>query len=128
MSDGLSIYLANAWLNTLAGTSFSVSARYLQLHTGSPGFYGTANISAGSASRVSVTFGSASAGSIAITSSPTWSNGGAAETITDVSLWDASSGGNFLRSVQLSAPISWISTNTLTLNAFGLSLSPVAGS
>lgn len=127
MSDGLSVYLSNAWLNTLAGNSFSLAATYLQLHTGPPGISGTANVSAGSTARVSVTWNTASNGSITISSSPTWTNGGVTETITDVSVWDASPGGNFLRSVQLQSPMYWQNTNTLMLNAFGLSLSPIAG-
>lgn len=128
MSDGISLYLANAWLGTLGGTSFSVSARYLQLHTGSPGYYGTSHVSAGDSSRKSVTFGSPANGAIMASNSPTWTNGGITEVITELSLWDASSSGHFLRSVQLAAPITWVSTNTLSLDAFGLSLSPMAGS
>jgi len=128
MAEGISLYLAHAWLGTLAGTSFSVGARYLQLHTGSPGYYGTANISVGNTTRQSVTFGTPSNGAIVVTNSPNWTNTGHQETVTTVSLWDASSGGHFLRSIQLAAPVTWVGTNTLRLDAFGLSLSPMAGS
>ena len=127
MSEGISLYLAQSWLATLAGTSFSISARYLQLHTGSPGSAGTSLISGGNTTRKSVTFGTPSSGSIVATNTPSWVNTvGVSETISHVSLWDASTSGHFLRSVQLAAPITWVSTNTIALNAFGLSLSPMA--
>jgi hypothetical protein len=46
MPDGLSATgLANRWLNMLGGTAFPApSALYVQLHTGSPGAIGTANV------------------------------------------------------------------------------------
>ena len=128
MADGMSLYLANKLLGTFGGTSFSVSTPYLQLHTGPPGYSGTAFVSAGSSSRKAVTFGTPANGAIVITNQPSWTNGGVQEVITDVSLWDAATGGNFLRSAQLAATVTWVATNTLKMDAFGFSLTPVAGS
>ncbi|SLH92165.1 Uncharacterised protein [Mycobacteroides abscessus subsp. massiliense] len=50
----------------------------------------------------------------------------ATETITHISIWDASTGGNFQWSAVLSVPKSVQSGDTLTLTNCGLSLGPLA--
>ena len=131
MAAGISTYLADAWLNTLrggaAGTSYTApGAIYGQLHTADPGAAGTTAVSLGSAARVAITEGAASAGAIALTNSPLWTNGGVSETLTYVTTWDASSLGNFLNAYLLTAAQAWVSTNTFTLTSLGTSLTPIA--
>lgn len=128
MTVGLSATnLANSLLNTVRGTSFSNAATYVAIHTDDPGSAGTSNASAGSTARSQVTFSAASGGSISLTGTqPTWTNGGTSETIKAISVWSASSGGNFLWSATLSNQKAWASGDTLTLTSCGLSLSPLA--
>jgi hypothetical protein len=118
----ISNYAENKLLDAVGGTSFAASGAYLKLHTGDPGEDGTGN-AATNTSRQTVTFGSASGGSIATTSSATWSNVSTTETYTHWSLWDASTGGNCLWTGALSssAPVTagdtfQITTLTLTLD------------
>lgn len=131
MAAGISTYLANGLLNTLsgggAGVSFTAPGTvYAQLHTASPGAAGTTAISVGSTARVSVTTGAAASGAIALSNSPSWTNGGTSETLTYVTTWDASTAGNFLNSYLLTASQAWASTNTFTLTSLGTSLTPLA--
>ena len=103
------------------------TTRFISMHTADPGSAGTSAAAAGSTSRSQVTFSAASGGAIALTGTqPTWTNGGTTETITHISVWSASTSGNFLWSAQLSASKSWASGDTLTLTSCGLSLSPLA--
>jgi len=126
MADGLStVNLANALLNCITGSSFSISATWVQLHTGSPGPSGTNNLSAVT-TREQATFSSASGGSIGLAASPTAWNMTATETITDISVWSLTSSGTFYWSAQLAVPKSVSSGDTLTLNTCTLSLSPLA--
>lgn len=127
MAEGLSTTLVSNWLNTLraAGAAFGpVAAQYAQLHTANPGAAGTTAISAGSSTRVIFTHAASSAGSaLALTgTNPAWTNGGTSETITDISVWTASSGGTFLFSVALTASKAWASGDSFTLNTLGVSL------
>lgn len=130
MTVGLSTTnVANGWLNTLRnGSSFTaIATPFVKLHTGDPGSAGASNAAAGSTTRVAVTQAAASGGSIAISgTNPSWTNGGTSETISHISVWDASTSGNFLYSVALTASQAWVSTNTLTLTSLTVSLSPLA--
>ena len=131
MAEGLSTTLVSNWLNTLraAGAAFGpVAAQYAQLHTANPGAAGTTAIAAGSATRVVFTHAASSAGSaLALTgTNPAWTNGGTSETITDISVWTAVTGGTFLYSVQLTASKAWASGDTFTLTSHGVALSPQA--
>jgi hypothetical protein len=101
--DGLTAYLADKWLGMLGGTAYTApSATYVQLHTGDPGSAGTSNVSSVT-TREAVTWGSPSAGSISASNTPTWSSwaGTNGEIVTDISVWDASTSGNFLFSAPL---------------------------
>lgn len=128
MTVGLSATgLANKILNHLTGgTAWTQpSGVYIKLHLGDPGANGTANPSAVT-SRAAATFAAASAGAIALTgTNPSWSMS-ATETVSHISVWDASTSGNFLWSSQLAVAKSVGSGDTLTLNSCGLTLSPVA--
>lgn len=129
---GLStVNLANAWLNTLRNTSFVIANLYAQLHTGQPGAAGTSNVSAGSTARPAVSLAAAANGAIALTGTlPAWSNGGASETITHVSLWSSSTpgAGTFYVSGVLGVSKAWVSDEGLTLTVFGITLGPQATS
>jgi hypothetical protein len=130
MTAGLSTTnLANAWLNTIrgggAGTSFTAPAAiYLKLHTGDPGASAANNASAVT-TRQAATLGAASGGAVALTNSPAFSMT-ATETITHVSVWDASTAGNFLWSAALTTSKSVVSGDTLTFTTLGVSLAPLA--
>jgi hypothetical protein len=131
MAVGLSTAnVANGWLNAIraSGTTFTVVAgTFAKLHTGDPGAAGASNAAVGDATRKSFTQAAASAGAIALNgTAPVWTNGGTSETITHISVWDASSAGNFLYSVALTASQAWVSGNTFTLNTCSVSLTPLA--
>lgn len=126
MTVGLStVNLANAMLNGIRGTSFSNSATYIALHTGDPGSSGTSNQSAVT-TRQQATFAAASTGAIALSATPTAWSMTSSETIAYISVWSASTGGNFLWSAQLSVSKTVANGDTLTLNTCGLSLAPLA--
>jgi len=131
MTVGLSAdNTANKLLNTIGrtGTTFTAGVLYVKLHTGDPGSAGTANASAVT-TRYAVTFsaaGTATAGSMALTSmGGTWSMTGT-ETISHISLHDAATAGNFLWSVALTASKSVINGDTLSLTSLTLAFTPIA--
>lgn len=126
MTVGLhTVNAANAMLNGFRNTSFVVAATYVKLHTGDPGSAGTANAGAVT-TRSQATFAAASSGALALTgTNPSWSMT-TTETISHISVWDASSAGNFLWSASLSASKAVANGDTLTLTSCGLSLSPLA--
>ncbi len=128
MTVGLSAAnTANKLLNTIGrtGTTFTAGVLYVALHTGDPGSAGTANASAVT-TRVSPTFSAASAGSMAMTSmASTWSMT-ATETISHISFWDASTSGNFMWSVALTASKSVINGDTLSMSSLTLAFTPIA--
>lgn len=126
MAVGLSTTnLANAMLDGIRGTSFSISGTYIALHTGDPGASGTSNASAVT-TRQSATFAAASGGAIALSATPTAWNMTTSETISYISVWTASTSGSFLWSAQLSVSKTVANGDTLTLNTCGLSLAPLA--
>ena len=130
MTVGLSTAnVANGWLNTLrAGSNFTaIATPFVKLHTADPGSAGATAAAAGDTTRKAVTQSAASGGSIAISgTNPSWTNGGTTETITHISVWDASTSGNFLYSAALSASQAWVSGNTFTLTGLTVSLTPLA--
>lgn len=131
MTVGLStVNTANAWLDCIrasGSTRTVVAGTFVKLHTGDPGSAGASNAAAGSTTRVAVTQAAASGGAIALNgTAPVWTNGGTSETITHISVWDASTSGNFLYSVALTASQAWVSTNTFTLTTLGVSITPLA--
>ena len=136
MASGLSgANLANKWLQVLgnagpaAGTTFTgITSNFVQLHTGEPGSVGTANVSSVT-TRPTVTWGTASAGVIAITATfPAWSNwaGTNGEVVTNISIWDAASSGNFLFSVLLTLSKTINTGDTATLSSLSLTFTPIA--
>lgn len=118
--------LANKWLDMLAGTAFTAPAgAFVKLHTGDPGAAGTSNVSAVT-TRVSCAFSAASAGSKALSASPTAWSMTATETITHISFWDAVTAGTILFTAVLATPKSVINTDTLQLTTLTISFTPVA--
>lgn len=131
MTTGFSVTgTVNKWLDVIrtGGATFTANANvYIQLHTGDPGASGTANVSAGSTTRVVVSHSAPAAGSMAISgTNPTWTNTGASETISHISAWSAATGGTFLYSTALGASKAWGLDDTLKLNSLTLSLQPLA--
>lgn len=96
--------VANSWLDAVfRNTSYSEAAVWVQLHTGDPGSAGTSNV-ATETDRVQGTFGSAATSrAISNTAVIEWTGVAASETYTWVSLWDASTNGNFLGRDDLSS-------------------------
>lgn len=129
MTVGLSgANLVNKWLDMLSATAFTAPAgAFLKLHTADPGASGATAAAVGDATRKSITFASASAGSKAMNgTNPVWTNGGTSETLTHLSHWDAVSAGNFLLSAALTASQAWASGNTFTLTSYSISITPIA--
>ncbi len=120
--------LANKWLDMLAGTAFTAPTNtFVKLHTGDPGAAGTTNASANT-TRPQFTWSAASAGSKSITSTlPSWAAwASGTETISHISVWDASSAGNFLYSVALTVSKTVSNGDTLNLTAHTISFTPIA--
>jgi hypothetical protein len=118
---------ANAWLNVLRGTTFTgIAGTFIQLHTADPGSAGTTAVSAVT-TRQSVTFSAASAGAMVSSTAPAFTMT-ATETITHISVWSASTAGNFHWSAALTTPKAVVNTDTLTFTAggVGISLAPIA--
>jgi hypothetical protein len=102
MANNLSDYAEVALLDWICGgaTPTRPTTRYLALHTGAPGETGASNevsTSGTNYSRQAITFAAASSGSAASSNTPTFTNTGTDfGTISHLSIWDASSGGNCL--------------------------------
>ena len=124
MAAGLAVATANARLNTYRGVTLTGVSVFAKLHTGDPGAAGTANASAVT-TRNAVTWSAASGGSMTLSSLAAYSMT-TSETITHISLWDASSGGNFLESAALTAGVPVINGSTLTVNTLTVALTPIA--
>ena len=128
MTVGLSaVNTADKLLNTIgrSGTTFTAGSLYVKLHTADPGATAATAASAVT-TRYAVTFSASSAGSMALTSmGGTWAMT-ATETISHISLWNASTAGDFLWSVALTAPKSVISGDTLSLTSLTLAFTPIA--
>lgn len=114
MTVGLSTAHAHGLLNVYRATNYTAVTPWLRLHTGDPGSAGTANASA-ETDRKQLSFAAPSAGSMAATqvSWTAWDAG--TETISHVSIWDASSAGNFLQSGALSANKTVQNSDTLNV-------------
>jgi hypothetical protein len=129
MTVGLSAAnLANKWLDMLGGTAFTAPTVFaVKLHTADPGASGATAAAVGDATRKSVTWAAASAGSKSMSSmSGSWTNGGTSETLSHLSFWDATTAGNFLASAALTASQAWASGNTFSLTSLSISLTPIA--
>lgn len=125
MTAGLAAAHAASILNVFRGTNYTAPAGvFVKLHTGDPGSAGTANASAVT-TRNQATWSAPSAGSMALSSLSGYSMT-TTETISHISLWDASSGGNFLQSAALSASKNVTDGDTLTLTTLTIAYTPIA--
>jgi hypothetical protein len=116
--------VANSVLDAVArNVSYAEAAVWVKLHLGDPGSAGTAN-AAVETTRQQATFGSAAASrAITTTAATEWLNVSTTETYTHVSLWDASSGGNFLGRDDLSSSAAVTAGDTFRLPTADLDLS-----
>lgn len=94
--------ILDALFNGSSPSILPVTAVFAQLHTGDPGAAGTSN-TATESTRVQISMAAASGGTITSDSDATWEDVAAQETYTHVSLWDASTDGNFLASGTITA-------------------------
>lgn len=124
MSQGLSVASADAALT--AAIANWVAA---QLHTADPGSAGTTAVST-TTTREGLTWGSPSAGSVAITNTPVWPSwaGTNGEVETYISGWSSATAGagSFGGSIQLSASVTMDTGDSLTLTAVSIALTPTA--
>jgi hypothetical protein len=121
MADGL----ASALATTIAG-DIVANAVFVALAIGAPGAAGTANPSSVT-TREAQTWGSASAGAVAATGTPTWASwaGTSPETITDIVHWSLVTAGVFQFSVQLTSSVVVHTGDTLELTSDTVTI-PVA--
>jgi hypothetical protein len=93
------------------------SAIWVKLHTGDPGEAGTSNAASETTRKQVTSFAAASGGSKASSAAISWTNYPATETISYVSLWDASTAGNCLGSGAVSPSVAMTGpgSNTLTI-------------
>lgn len=103
MAEGVSSYMANAWLNAaFNNTSFAVAQAYMQLHTAAPGASGTTAV-ATETSRKTVSMATATGGTITNDVQVQWTGIAGSQDATHYTLWDASTVGNFLGSGVITA-------------------------
>lgn len=124
MAVGYSATLVGRILNYLRGTApTAIAGLYVQLHTANPGTAGTTAISSVT-TRVLVTYAAESGGSIVQNGTdPSWASwAGSSETISHISVHDASTGGNFLFSLALAVPKAMTAGDTFTLDTTTLSI------
>lgn len=124
MTAGLAAADANSKLNVWRGTTYTGITPFCKLHTGDPGAAGTANASAVT-TRNAITWSAASAGSMALSSLSGFSMTGT-ETISHISIWDASTAGNFIASAALTASKNVTNGDTLTISTLTVALTPIA--
>ncbi len=125
MTVGLAPATANAYLNVFRNTTYTaITSVFVKLHIGDPGAAGTANASAVT-TRNAIVWAAASGGSMALSTLSAFSMT-TSETISHVSLWDASTAGTFLQSAVLTASVPVINGSTLTFSAFTVAFTPIA--
>jgi hypothetical protein len=120
MADAISVTTVNAMLTTLVG---GTTSSYIQLHTGDPGTIGTGSVSSVT-TRENVTWNSPAGGSVSSSNTPAWTSwaGTNGEVDTDISFWNAVTAGTFNMSMQLSAPVTMNTGDSLTLTAISVSI------
>ena len=120
MADGVSVTLANSWLDALCNaTAYSETTVYAKLHTADPGSAGTTAASA-ETTRKALSFAAASSGAIDLDTTASWTPWPApadGETISDISIWDDPTAGNFLFSANLASPKTLNTGDTFNLTA-----------
>lgn len=125
MTVGIASAYADAILNLYRTTSITApSTVNVKLHTADPGAAGATAASAVT-TRNAATFNAPSGNAITLNTLATWAMT-TTETITHLSLWDASTAGNFMRSVALTAGVSVVNGSTLQVTTLTISVTPIA--
>jgi hypothetical protein len=124
MTAGLATAHATAVLNVFRATTYTGVSVFVKLHTADPGAAGATAASAVT-TRNAATFSAPSAGSMALSALSGYSMT-ASETITHISLWDASTAGNFLTSAALTTGKPVTNGDTLTITTLTIALTPIA--
>lgn len=106
MTTGIASGVANGFLDALGNAADYTAPTefWVKLHTGDPGAAGTSNAAANT-TRQQASFAAASGGSMTTNAVLEWLSVSDSETYSHVSFWSASSGGTFLGSDSLEAPI-----------------------
>lgn len=113
MAVGMSPYLANLVFNAIGNaTPFSIATPYIKLHLDDPGAAGTAS-PAGNTTRKLISFAVAASGLMTNDADVIWTAVAGTEDYSHYSVFDASSGGNFLWSGLLDAAAVATGTNFL---------------
>ena len=123
-APGLSTTNADLALTAAVGSN----AGFVQLHTGDPGSAGTTAVSSVT-TREAATWGSASAGSIAITGTdPEWTSwaGTNGEVVSYISFWSLSSAGTFGLSMQLTSSVTMDTGDSLTITSASVTITPAS--
>lgn len=124
-TDGIAAYTANGFLNVLRNVTFTgITTVYAQLHTGTPGPSGTANVSA-IGTRKAITWLSPSSGVMVLNTLAIYTMN-ATELLTDISLWDASTSGNYLWSAQITPRVPVVNGTNLWFTTFTVSILTIA--
>jgi hypothetical protein len=116
MATGLASAIANSILDALCRNVAWTQppAFWVKLHIGDPGAAGTAN-AATETTRKQPTISAASGGAITNSGAVQWTSYPAAETVSHVSFWDASTAGTFLGSDALNTSRTLAIGDTLTI-------------
>lgn len=123
VSDYAENKLLDAVLNaTTTGGGLPTADVWVKLHIGDPGEAGTSN-AAGETTRKQASFAAASGGACATNADLTWTNVSTTETISHISLWDASTAGNHLWYGALSASKAVNAGDTFTISSGNLTVS-----
>ena len=123
MTVGFAAAIVNGWLD---GT-FATATCYAKLHVGDPGAAGANNAAAGDTTRKQATMAAAAGGSKSASASVgPWTNGGATEALSHISLWTAAAAGTYNASAALTGGGSWASGYTCTLTTLTISITPIA--
>lgn len=118
----ISTYLVDKFLDCLVNASgFNIAAVWIQLHTADPGAAGTTAIATNN-TRKSIAVAAAASESKASNADISWTSVPANETYTHVSLWDASTAGNFLWAGALTASKTVNSGDTFTIPSGSLTV------
>lgn len=126
MAEGITVYLANKLLDHIGrNVAYTPPAAvYVKAHIGSPGAAGAGNPSL-QTTRLAVSFAAAASGSMSANTTPEWTLN-ATETITHVSFWDASTGGNCMWTAAATVSKGGVNGDIIRIATNVLSFSPIA--
>ena len=111
-------------------TTFTAPTQlYVRLHTADPGATGVTGVPSGGEggqTGQAINFSTTATNVLTMSNTPSWAITVASETVSHISIWDASTAGNFLWSAALTASKSVVSGDTLTLTTCTLTLNTPA--